>query len=477
MLNKKEISSRELIESVLEWIYVSDVYIHSFISIDEKRALKQADNIDKLRINNSEKLPELTGIPYGLKDNICTKDFLTTCGSKIIKNFKPSFDGTVVKKLNKAHAVLIGKLNMDEFAIGSTGETSVFQHTRNPWAEDRVPGGSSGASAASVASDQVFFSLGSDTGGSIRQPASFCGVVGLKPTIGCISGYGLIPFATSLDQLGPLCKDVTDCAIVMNAIAGYDPKDRMSAKINHPNYSSFLKDNISGMRIGLPLKWMEGKLEDDVKNAINNAVEIFRKLGASLEEIHLPHAEYFIPTYFLISSAEASYNLTDTKKVYMGYKKGEIPELEDLNTNIRLSGLGSEAKKRILLGNIGLSVENYEKYYMKALKVRTLIIKDFEEIFKNFDLILSPTNPRTAFQSGQSHEKIIEMIENDVFTVPVNLAGLPAISIPCGFDSKGLPIGMQLIGKPFQEGDILRAAYTYEQNMDHHLKSPLLSIS
>jgi aspartyl-tRNA(Asn)/glutamyl-tRNA(Gln) amidotransferase subunit A len=429
LLRKKEISSRELTKSILNRIQSTEDNINSFITIDHKNALKQADKYDKLRKSADPlDLPDLAGIPYGLKDNICTKNMRTTCASRIMEHFNPVSEGTVVKKLKGSLAVLIGKLNMDEFAIGSSGETSIFPHTRNPWSTNRVPGGSSGGSATSVAADQLLFSLGSDTGGSIRQPASFNGVVGFKPTFGSVSSFGLIPFATPLDQLGPLCKDVTDCANV----------------------------------------------NEDVGKSIEKAAEMFEDMGAIVDEIVLPHIEYAIPAYFLISSAEASFNLTGFGGKQMGYEKGLIPELEELTESADINKLGAAAKKRILLGNIALSNENYVTYYLKALKVRSLIKQDFDKLFENYDLIISPTNPDTAFRFGEMNDNMIETYEYDAFTVPVNLAGLPAMSIPCGFDSKSLPIGLQLIGKQFGEGVLFQVAYTFEQNTDYHLKSPIL---
>ena len=478
LLHRGEISSRELTKSVLERIEATESKLHSFISIHPEAALKQADKADWLRENpNSKELHVLTGIPFALKDNICTRGIRTTCASRLMEQFNPSIDGAVVKKLKNAHAVLIGKLNMDEFAIGSSGESSIFPHTCNPWAADRVPGGSSGGSAASVAADQVLFSLGSDTGGSIRQPASFCGITGMKPSFGAVSGYGLIPFATSLDQLGPMCKDVTDCAIVMNVITGFDPMDRMSAKISHPDYTSYLKQDVSGMRIGLLRGWMEGTISGDVRMAIEKAAKLYQDMGAWIEEITLPHMEYAVSAYLLISSAEASHNLTAGKGMRMGYKEGEICELDELAVGSGLQSLGASVKKRILLGNTGLCNDNYEIYYKEALKLRTLIKEDFDRVFEKCDLILTPTNPDTAFLFGEMEINVIEMYKYDAYTVPVNLAGLPAVSIPCGFDSKGLPIGMQLIGRLYGEGALLQASYAFEQNTDHHIKSPVLITS
>lgn len=475
LLRKREISSQELTKSVLNRIQSVEDNIHSFITIDYKNTLKQAEKFDRLQKGlNPLKLPDLAGIPYALKDNICTKNMRTTCASRLMEFFNPVYEGTVVKKLKSSRGILIGKLNMDEFAIGSSGETSIFPHTKNPWSADRVPGGSSGGSAASVAADQILFSLGSDTGGSIRQPASFNGIVGLKPTFGSVSGFGLIPFASSLDQLGPLCKDVTDCAIVLNTIAGYDPKDRSSAKVDHPDYTSFLIDNISGIRIGYPKEWISRNIREDVAVAIEKAAQMLESMGAIVEEVFLPHMEYAVPVYFLISSAEVSYNLIGFKGMRMGYKKGVIPELDELTDSLSMDDLGAAVKKRILLGNTALSSENYENYYIKALKVRTLIKEDFDKVFEKYDLIISPTNPDTAFPFGDTLDNIVEVYQYDTFTVPVNLAGLPAMSIPCGFDSNGLPIGLQLIGKYFGEGALFQVAYTFEQNTDYHLKSPIL---
>ncbi len=390
-----------------------------------------------------------------------------------MKHFNPSYDSTMARKFKAQNAILVGKLNMDEFAIGSTGESSAFTITRNPWGKDRVPGGSSGGSAAAVAADQVLFTLGSDTGGSVRQPASFCGIVGLKPTLGAVSSYGLIPFATSLDQLGPLCKDVTDCAIVMNAMVGFDAKDRVSAKRKHSDYTKFLKDGVDGMKIGLPYRWMEGNMDEDVCKAMEEACRLFEKMGGIIIEIFMPNFEYGIPTYYLISSAEASFNLTQSRGARMGYVDGDFPELDDFLSKADIQEFGEMVKKRILLGNFGLYKDNYEEYYLQALKVRTLIRQDFEKAFQQVDCILIPTTPSTAFRFGETQDNLLESYDNDALTIPANLAGLPALSIPCGFDSNGMPIGMQLIGKAFDEGTLFQAAYTFEQNTDYHLKSPL----
>lgn len=475
LLRKREISSKELTESVLERIKDTEESIKSFISWDSKKALKQADKLDKIRnaSSNPLDLPNLAGIPYGLKDNICVKGMRTTCASKAMKHFNPSHDSTVARKFKAQNAILIGKLNMDEFAIGSSGETSAFTITHNPWGKDKVPGGSSGGSAAAVSADQVLFSIGSDTGGSVRQPASFCGIVGLKPTLGAVSSYGLIPFATSLDQLGPLCKDVTDCAIVMNEMIGFDAKDRVSAKRKHPDYTKFLIDGVDGMRIGLPHRWLEQKMDEDVRKAVEEACSLFEKMGGIIVETFMPKLEYGVPTYYLISSAEASFNLTQSRGARMGYADGDFPELDDFIGKTDTQEFGEMVKKRILLGNFGLYKDNYEEYYLQALKVRTLIRQDFEKAFEQVDWILTPTTLSTAFSFGETKDNLLEGYDNDALTIPANLAGLPALSIPCGFDSNGMPIGMQLIGKAFDEGTLFQAAYTFEQNTDYHLKRPL----
>ena len=475
LLRKREISVKELTKSVLERIRNNEDRIRSFITIDKKDALKKADEIDKLFKSGSD-LPDLAGIPYALKDNICTKGMRTTCASKMMNGFIPDHDAAVVNRLKKSHAILVGKLNMDEFAIGSAGESSIFPYTRNPWSEDRVPGGSSGGSAAAVAADEVLFSLGTDTGGSVRQPASFCGVVGMKPSFGAVSGYGLIPMATSLDQIGTLSKDITDCAIIMNAITGYDPRDKASARVSHPDYTEYLQDNAAGIRIGFPRNQMAGKLRKDIYEAIEEAAKMYEKMGAIVEEVDLPHMEYSVPAYLFISAAEASFNMALNAQSCMGYEKKDMPGLEDLVTKKGLRNLGAAVRKRIILGNFALYDEYYKKYYLKSLKVRTLIKQDFDKAFEKCDLVLCPANGTTAFPFGKMDDSTFSVYEYDTYTIPANLAGLPALSMPCGFDSDGLPIGMQLIGKLFGEGIMLRAAYTYEQNTDHHLKSPLLDL-
>jgi aspartyl-tRNA(Asn)/glutamyl-tRNA(Gln) amidotransferase subunit A len=499
LLRKREISSRELTESVIDHIGSTEKNIRAFISTDFGGALKQADKADSM-FAAGEPMPDTAGIPFGLKDNICTKGILTTCGSNILKNFIPSYDSEAARRLKGGFGVLLGKLNMDEFAIGSSGETSIFSHTRNPWGLQRVPGGSSGGSAAAVAADEVFFALGSDTGGSIRQPASFCSVVGLKPTFGSVSSYGMVPFAASLDQLGPLTKDVTDCAIIMNTIAGYDAKDSASAKADYPDYTSFLKDDVDGLRIAVPRDWFLKVRNNEVRTAVENAIRMLERMGAVVAEVSLPHLEYAVPAYFLISAAEVSSMISDFHSILSGtrlddlhseeaspYGTGDLsstaellngvdilPDTAEMKDGAGISDIGPSVKKRVLLGAYALSGSNFEKYYLKALKVRTLIKQDYDKIFQKYDLVLSPTSTNTAFRFKELHDNIVEMYEYDIFTVLVNLAGLPAISIPCGFDERNLPIGLQLTGKPFGEGTLFRAAYTFEQNTDYHLKTPFI---
>jgi len=471
LLRKKEISCYELVEAVAEQIEKVEKNIHAFITLSIEQAFRNAAKVDKI-LSSGETLSPLAGIPMGLKDNICTAGVRTTCASKMLSNFVPPYDATVVLKLKKTGSVLLGKLNMDEFAMGSSTESSYFGETFNPWDLSRVPGGSSGGSAAAVASDEVFFSLGSDTGGSVRQPAAFCGVVGLKPTYGLVSRFGLIEYASSLDQIGPITKDVTDCAMVLSAIAGYDPSDSTSVKTSALDYTDFLIDDVKDFKIGIPREYFGEGLHIEVQKAIQNAVRIFEELGARVEEVSLPSTEYALPAYYIIATAEASSNLARFDGVKYGYRAEHAGDLADLYKKTRSLGFGTEVKRRIILGTYTLSSGYYEKYYLKALKVRTLIKRDFDEVFKSCDIILCPTSPTTAFRIGEKKENPMEMYLSDVYTVPVNLAGLPAISIPCGYDNDGMPIGLQLIGRAFGEGDLIRAAYTFERNTDFHLKKP-----
>ena len=471
-LRKKEICVPELVRAYSDRIRKLNERIGAYISICEEEALKQADNVQKV-IDGEKDMSPLTGIPMALKDNICTCGVLTSCGSKMLNNFIPPYDATVVKRLYDNNTVLLGKLNMDEFAMGSSNENSWYKPVRNPWDQNRVPGGSSGGAAAAVSADMACFALGSDTGGSIRQPASFCGVVGLKPTYGTVSRYGLVAFASSLDQIGPITRDVADCAVVMNAIAGHDPMDSTSADIKYPDYTAFLKEDIRGLKIGIPKEYMGEGLQEDVKQRIMEAARDFEKLGAVTEEVSLPVTEYAIPAYYLISSAEASSNLARYDGIKYGYRALKYDDLLDLYKQTRSEGFGTEVKRRIMLGTYALSSGYYDAYYKKALRVRRLIFEDFQKVFGNMDIILGPTAPAAAFRLGEKTDNPLEMYLGDIYTVSVNIAGLCAISLPCGLDGNGLPVGMQLIGKPFDEGTLLRAAYAYQQNTGERVRPSL----
>ena len=463
LLNKKEISAEELTKSVYERVEQVEDKIQAFVmTIEKDQALKKARAVDEL-LSRGERLQPLAGIPLALKDNMCTKGVATTCSSKILKNFVPPYDATVTEKMAAANTILVGKVNMDEFAMGSSTESSAFLTTKNPWDLNCVPGGSSGGSAAAVAADEVVFALGSDTGGSIRQPAAFCEVVGLKPTYGLVSRYGLIAYASSLDQIGPITKDVTDCALVLNAIAGHDPKDSTSVKIDIPDYREYLTGEIKGMKIGIPREYFGEGLEAGVKEAVLTAVRELEKLGAEVDEVSMPHTEYALPAYYLIASAEASSNLARYDGVRYGYRAENAADIITMFKKSRSEGFGPEVKRRIMLGTYALSSGYYDAYYLKALKVRTLVKQDFDQVFEKYDLLVAPTSPTVAFKCGEKGDDPLAMYLMDVCTIPVNLAGIPAISLPCGF-SHGLPVGLQIMGKAFEEGSILRAAYAYEQS-------------
>jgi aspartyl-tRNA(Asn)/glutamyl-tRNA(Gln) amidotransferase subunit A len=470
-LEKKEVSSRELTEAALTRIDAVEDTVKAFVTVTRDHALAAAAAVDAKRLNGEDTGP-LAGIPMVLKDNMCTNGILTTCSSKILHNFIPPYDATVTELLQQAGAILLGKTNLDEFAMGSSTENSAFFTTRNPWDPKRVPGGSSGGSAAAVAASEALFSLGSDTGGSIRQPAAFCGVVGMKPTYGRVSRYGLIAFASSLDQIGPFTKDVRDCALVMNAIAKHDARDTTSADMETPDYTAFLDGNVKGMKIGIPSEYFAEGIAPGVNAAVRKAIDVLVSLGAEAQEVSLPHTEYGIPVYCLIAPAEASSNLARYDGVQYGFR-AKADNLIDMYKKTRSEGFGTEVKRRIMLGTYALSSGYYDAYYLRALKVRTLIKQDFDEAFKNFDVILTPTTPTTAFVAGTVEDPII-MYLNDLYTIPVNLAGLPAVSLPCGF-ADGLPVGLQLIGKHFDEGTILRAAHAYEQNSGLEKKVPDLT--
>ncbi|ADQ46736.1 glutamyl-tRNA(Gln) amidotransferase, A subunit [Caldicellulosiruptor kronotskyensis 2002] len=471
LIKKKEVKCQEVVESVLERIKQVEDKVKSYITITEQEALENAKKIDE-KIVKGEDVGVLYGLPIALKDNLCTNGIKTTCASKILYNFVPPYDATVVKKLKENDMTLLGKLNMDEFAMGSSTENSAFHTTRNPWDLERVPGGSSGGSAAAVAADEAFFTLGSDTGGSIRQPASLCGVVGMKPTYGRVSRFGLVAFASSLDQIGPLTKDVEDCALAMNIICGHDPYDATSAPIDVPDFTKALVNDVKGLKIGVPREYMEKGVNDEVKKAVEKALELLKSLGADYEEFSIPIVEYALPTYYIIASSEASSNLARYDGIKYGYRTQNYEDLIDLYKKTRSEGFGAEVKRRIMLGTYALSAGYYDAYYKKGLQVRTLIKRAFDEAFQKYDVIITPTSPTTAFKIGERVSNPLEMYMSDICTVPVNIAGLPAISIPCGFDSNGLPIGLQIIGKAFDEQTILRVAYTYEQNSGYRNLKP-----
>lgn len=473
LLKDKQISSVELTKAVLDRIEKTESKLGCYISILKDEALKRAADV-QARIDKGEVRSPLAGIPMAIKDNICTEGVLTTCASKMLNNFKPPYSATVAKKLNDADTVLLGKLNMDEFAMGGSTENSYFKQTKNPWDTDRVPGGSSGGAAAAVASGEAIFTLGSDTGGSIRQPAAFCGTVGIKPTYGAVSRYGLVAYASSLDQIGPLTKDVTDCALVLNTIAGHDPMDSTSANIEYPDYTKALVNDVKGMKIGIPKEYIGEGINPEVREIILKAVDKLKSLGAECEEFSMPVTEYAIPTYYLIACAEASSNLARYDGIKYGYRAEKFTDLLDLYKQTRSEGFGPEVKRRIMLGTYALSSGYYDAYYKKALQARTLIMKGFDEAFCKYDLVVGPTAPTTAYKIGEKTDNPLEMYLGDIYTVSVNIAGLPGLVIPCGFDSRNLPVGLQLIGKPFAESTLLQAGYTFEQNSEYHKRKPLL---
>lgn len=462
LLAAKEISAAELTADVLARVDELEDTIGAYLTVTRDKALADAQAVDE-KISRGEKISPLEGIPCAVKDNICTKGIRTTCASKILENFVPPYDATAYSRLAAQNPVLIGKANLDEFAMGGSTENSGFHITRNPRDLERVPGGSSGGSAAAVAAGEAVFALGSDTGGSIRQPASFCGVVGLKPTYGRVSRYGLVAYASSLDQIGPLTRDVTDCALVLNAIAGHDDMDSTSTAADVPDFTRSLVADVKGLRIGLPKEYFVAGIDADVDAAVRNAAKTFEQLGAEIVRISLPHTDYAISTYYLIAPAEAATNLERYDGVSYGARV-DGADVVEMMTNTRTEKFGAEVKRRIMIGNYALSAGYYDAYYLKALKVRTLIARDFTDAFKNVDVILAPTAPTAAFKLGEMISDPLKMYLQDVCTVPLNLAGLPGISIPCGTTGNGLPIGFQLIGKALDEATILRAAYTYEQN-------------
>ncbi len=461
-----ETTAVEAMKAVLDRIDASEESIHAYVTIDREAALAKAEAVQK-QIEAGELTGPLAGVPVAIKDNMCTEGVLTTCSSRILGNFIPTFTAEAVKNLEKAGAVMIGKTNMDEFAMGSTTETSAYGVTRNPWNTEHVPGGSSGGSAAAVAAEECFFALGSDTGGSIRQPASFCGVVGMKPTYGTVSRYGLIAYGSSLDQIGPLTKDVTDCATVMEAIASHDTKDSTSidraAIEKDTDFTSALIEDVKGMKIGIPRDYFGDGLDSEIKEAVLAAAKALEAKGAIVEEFDLSLVEYAIPTYYTIAAAEASSNLERFDGIKYGYRTSEYEGLHNMYKKTRSEGFGPEVKRRIMLGSFVLSSGYYDAYYLKALRVKAMIRKAFDDAFSKYDLILGPVAPTTAPKLGESLSDPLKMYLGDIYTISVNLAGLPGISVPCGVDSQGLPIGMQLLADSFEEKKLIQAAYTYEK--------------
>ncbi len=461
-IREREVSAVEATKAVLEQIEAKDKNYNCYVTVTKEQALKRAGEIQKMLDSNLSVGP-LAGVPVAIKDNLCTKGVLTTCSSKILHNFVPSYSATAVERLEAAGAVIVGKTNMDEFAMGSTTETSAYGITRNPWNLDCVPGGSSGGSAAAVAANECFCALGSDTGGSIRQPASFCGVVGLKPTYGTVSRYGLIAYGSSLDQIGPLGKDVTDCATILNVIAGNDIKDSTSAHLPVTDYTKGLIHDVKGLKIGIPKDYFDEGLDNEVKDAVLKAAGVLKEKGAVVEEFDLGLVEYAIPTYYTIAAAEASSNLERFDGVKYGYRTENYNGLHNMYKKTRSEGFGEEVKRRIMLGAFVLSSGYYDAYYLKALKVKALIKKAFNKAFEKYDIILGPVAPSTAPKVGDSLKDPLKMYLGDIYTISMNLAGLPGISVPCGLDKKGMPIGVQLVADCFEEKKLLRAAYAYEQ--------------
>jgi len=473
MLEKNETTARAVTESVLGRIQAVDDKVKAYITVTgHAQVMAEAAEADKLR--KAGNAATLLGIPIAVKDNMCTEGIRTTCASKILANFIPPYDATVVRKLKQAGSVICGKPNMDEFAMGSSTENSGFFITRNPWDLERIPGGSSGGSAAAVAAGECIAALGSDTGGSIRQPAACCGVVGLKPTYGRVSRYGLVAFASSLDQIGPITKDVMDAAILMNVIAGHDPRDSTSANIAAPDFTSALKKDVRGMKVGIPREYFIDGMDPEVDKAVRDAVKTLEGLGATVREVTLPHTAYAVATYYILATSEASSNLARYDGVKYGVRAEGAKDLLDMYMKSRSQGFGPEVKRRIMLGTYALSAGYYDAYYKKGQQVRTLIKRDFDEAFKSVDIIATPTAPTAAFKIGEKSADPLQMYLSDIFTISVNLAGIPGISIPCGFTKNNLPIGLQLLGRHFDEESILRASFAYEQATEWHKKRPRL---
>lgn len=467
LLNKGDISHIDICNDIIEAVEQVDKVLNAVVHFDKERAIERARSFKR-----QSKSDTLSGVPIFIKDNICVKDELTTCGSRILKGFRPPYNATVINRLLAEKSILMGKTNMDEFAFGSSTETSCYGATRNPWDLDRIPGGSSGGSAACIAADEAIFALGSDTGGSVRQPASLCGVVGVKPTYGRVSRYGLIAFASSLDQIGPVTKDVEDAAILLKAISGHDPMDSTSVDAVVPDFPSLIRKDIKGLKIGVPKEYFIEGIDREVKQAVGDAIKKLEGLGAVCEKMSLPHTEHAVAVYYLIATAEASSNLARFDGVQYGFRANEAGSVIDMHKKTRAAGFGDEAKRRIILGTFALSSGYYDAYYLRALKVRTLIKQDFENAFKKYDAIVTPTSPTPAFKIGEKLEDPLTMYLSDIFTISANLAGIPGVSIPCGFTKSKLPIGLQILGKAFDEETILRIAYNYEQNTEWHKRRP-----
>ncbi len=470
-IRKGNLTAVAVTESCLERIAAIDSKVQAYVDVWAEHALEQAESVDK-RLAKGEEVGPLAGVPVGLKDVLCTKHGFTTCCSKILEGYRSPFDATVVKRLAQAGAVLLGKLNMDEFAMGSSTENSAVQVTRNPWSLDHVPGGSSGGAAAAVVANECALALGSDTGGSIRQPAALCGCVGMKPTYGRVSRFGLVAFASSLDQIGPLSKDVEDCALALNVIAGHDPNDSTSVAREAPDFTATLGAGVSGLRLGLPKEYFTDALGAEMRDRIDIAVQLLEAQGAEILEVSLPHAEYAIAVYYVICMAEASANLARFDGVRYGHRASGVTGVEALYHETKSQGFGAEVQRRILLGTYVLSSGYYDAYYLKAQKVRSLIRKDFQEAFAQCDAILTPTSPTPAFKIGEKTADPLEMYLADVYTISLNLAGLPGVSVPCGLTDSGLPAGLQIIGKPFDEATVLRVAHAYEQNRGFDMGTP-----
>ena len=461
-IKNKELTITQVNEAYVNRIVEKENDVNAFVTTLTDSALEKAKEIEE-KVNNGEITSEFAGIPIGIKDNMCTKGVKTTCSSKMLENFVAPYDATVIEKINAEGMINLGKLNMDEFAMGTTTEHSAFKITSNPWDLNKVPGGSSGGSAAAVAAGMVPWALGSDTGGSIRQPAAFCGIVGLKPTYGLVSRYGLVAYASSLDQIGPITKDVTDTALLLNIIAGHDEKDTTSINIEKKDYTKALKNDVKGLKIGVPREYFEEGINSEVKQAVRNAIEEYKAMGVEVEEFSLPIAEYALATYYIIADAEASSNLGRFDGIRYGHRTPNFENLKDIFVNSRSEGFGDEVKRRILLGTYVLSSGYYDAYYKKAQQVRTLIKNEFDKAFEKYDVLITPTAPNVSFNIGSKTNNPLELYMEDLCTVPINVAGVPAISIPCGLSQDGMPIGMQIIGKHFDEETILNAAYTYEQ--------------